>query len=94
MAGYIQMSLSSDACPRKDLVGMVRGTGKVMECQCFLLTPLLAQRFGSISETPTWATRVTVKTPAEESVGAGPPESQRSGHSRHTQLTRAPGGHA
>lgn len=88
------MSLSSDACPRKDLVGIVRGTGKTMGCQCFPLTPVLAQRFGSIAEIPNRATRIIVEMPAEESAGASSPESQSSGLSMHTQLSCAPGRHA
>lgn len=52
--------------PKKKCGRDAEGRGKVMGCQCLLLTPPLAQRFGSISEIP-------ADLPPEESVSASPP---------------------
>lgn len=65
-----------------------------MGCHCFPLTPVLAQRLGSIAEIHNRATGIIVEMPAEESAGASSPESQSSGLSRHIQLPCAPGRHA
>lgn len=64
MAGLHPNEFFLRCLPTKRLGWEGRRKRQGNELQCWPLTPPLAQRFGSISEVPKWATRAAVKMSA------------------------------